>query len=100
MNLFHTSSVASPRSNPVWIAACTVAVVVIVLVYALRPSAEVHANPVNTSRAVFEHEPLALVLQQAAEPLKSRVCGQPAVDGYMLSPSATLLPLVDCCWLW
>ena len=83
MHLFHTSSGTKAPVNRVWLAACTV-VVVLVLVLALMPSPEKRNDAhIDPRRALNEHESLALVLQRAAEPLKSRICGKPAVDGYI-----------------
>ena len=82
MNLFHTNSVTYSRISRFWLAACTAAVVFVLFV-SLRPSAEQQTDAyMDTRRALNEHEPLVLVLQRASEALKSRICGQPAVDGY------------------
>lgn len=84
MNRFHTSSEAS-LGSPVRIATTSVLVFVLVL-FLKRPSANQRASAsqhdfVSSRSARYDHETLDLVLQRASEPLRSRVCGQPAVDG-------------------
>jgi hypothetical protein len=75
MKLFQKTSVSSLRCSPLWLATTLFVIVIMLLCFPIPSSQHVW------KRSSIVDNDLALVLHQAYEPLTSRVCGQPAVDG-------------------